>query len=62
MCVQKLEPKATNAVPMVVADPHAFDLEHYESRMHRYLKDARDNRIFFEALRFAHDLHAGQRR
>ncbi|NTW37785.1 MAG: HD domain-containing protein, partial [Syntrophobacteraceae bacterium] len=60
--MQNPEPKATNTVPMVVADPHAFDLEHYESRMQRYLKKSRDNHVFFEALRFAHDLHAGQRR
>jgi len=60
--VQNPEPKATNTVPMVVADPHAFDLEHYESRMQRYLKKSRDSHVFFEALRFAHDLHAGQRR
>ncbi len=60
--MQKLEPKATNNFPMVVADPHAFDLEHYESRMQRYLRGTRDNHIFFGALRYAHDLHAGQRR
>jgi GTP pyrophosphokinase len=60
--VQEPEPKTTNAFPMVVADPHAFDLEHYQSRMERYLRGGKDHHIFFDALSFAHELHAGQRR
>jgi GTP pyrophosphokinase len=60
--VQTLEPKVTDVVPVVVTDPHTFDFEHYLSRMQRYLKDNEDNQLFFDALEYAHDLHAGQRR
>jgi GTP pyrophosphokinase len=49
-------------MPVVSADPHAFDLRHYQSRMERYLRNNPDNHIFFDALSFAHELHAGQRR
>ena len=60
--MQEPEPKTTSVLPVVVADPHAFDLEHYQSRMERYLRGVKDNHIFFDALSFAHELHAGQRR
>jgi GTP diphosphokinase / guanosine-3',5'-bis(diphosphate) 3'-diphosphatase len=60
--VENPEPKLTNPVSMVVADPLAFDFEHYQSRMHRYLKHNQDNQVFFDALNFAHDLHSGQQR
>lgn len=44
-------------------EPALFDLEHYRSRMAKYLTEGNaDNRFFFEALEFAHSLHAGQRR
>ncbi|GKT09617.1 (p)ppGpp synthetase [Desulforhabdus sp. TSK] len=44
-------------------DSHLFDLENYHSRVARYLDDKKEeNLIFFEALRFAHDIHSGQRR
>ncbi len=42
-------------------DPHLFDLENYHSRIARYLDDSKEeNKVFFNALRFAHDLHKGQ--
>lgn len=44
-------------------EPTLFDVEHYRSRMVKYLTEGREeNRLFFEALDFAHSLHAGQRR
>lgn len=44
-------------------EPTLFDVEHYRSRMVKYLTEGREeNRFFFEALEFAHSLHAGQRR
>jgi GTP pyrophosphokinase len=45
------------------SDPYQFDLDHYLARMTRYVGDAEgENRIFFDALRFAHELHTGQTR
>lgn len=42
---------------------HVFDVDGYRARMTRYLdRDNRDNRVFFDALEFAYELHAGQRR
>lgn len=44
-------------------EPTLFDVEHYRSRMVKYLTEGREgNRLFFQALDFAHSLHAGQRR
>ena len=44
-------------------DALLFDLDHYRARLTRYVDDKKEeNRIFFEAMQFAHDLHAGQRR
>ncbi|HBZ54766.1 MAG TPA: bifunctional (p)ppGpp synthetase/guanosine-3',5'-bis(diphosphate) 3'-pyrophosphohydrolase, partial [Syntrophobacteraceae bacterium] len=38
-----------------------FDLVQYRSRMAQYLAvDVQENRTFFDALQFAHDMHAGQ--
>ena len=40
-----------------------FDLETYSARMAHYLAGVRDgNQLFFRALNFAYQLHAGQRR
>lgn len=60
--MQTLDPKVTEAASVVATDPHAFDFQHYLSRMERYLKHNDDNHLFFDALEYAHDLHAGQRR
>ena len=44
-------------------DPYLFDLERYRARIVKYLdQDDADNHVFFEALEFAYQLHAGQRR
>ncbi|MCE5242014.1 MAG: HD domain-containing protein [Syntrophobacteraceae bacterium] len=44
-------------------DPYEFDLERYRARISRYLnQEDEDNPVFFEALDFAYQLHAGQRR
>lgn len=44
-------------------EPTLFDISHYRSRMARYLlEDREENQVFFDALEFAHSLHAGQRR
>jgi GTP pyrophosphokinase len=51
----------------VIARPvepaHRFELDKYESRMAAYIgPENAKNRVFFDALRFAHELHEGQRR
>jgi len=44
-------------------DSHHFDPEQYRARMARYLDtDSTSNRVFFDALQFAHELHTGQQR
>ncbi len=45
------------------SEPRFFDLDHYRSRMARYLNENNEeNRIVFRALEFAHKLHKGQQR
>ncbi len=46
--------------PAPVNDHLSFDFEQYRGRIARYLDENADNRIFFDSLQFAHDLHAGQ--
>lgn len=44
-------------------DPHQFDREQYRTRMARYVDPCSEaNRIFFDALQFAFELHTGQKR
>lgn len=44
-------------------EPHSFDLAHYRTRMAKYIDENKEeNRVFFNALEFAHELHQGQRR
>ena len=44
-------------------EPHSFDVEHYRSRMAKYLDDGDEaNQVFFRALEFAEELHKGQLR
>jgi GTP diphosphokinase / guanosine-3',5'-bis(diphosphate) 3'-diphosphatase len=45
------------------SESHFFDLEHYRSRMAKFLdSEDEENRVFFRALEFADELHKGQRR
>jgi GTP diphosphokinase / guanosine-3',5'-bis(diphosphate) 3'-diphosphatase len=45
------------------SEPRSFDLDHYRSRMARYIDESNEeNRIVFRALEFAHKLHKGQHR
>jgi GTP diphosphokinase / guanosine-3',5'-bis(diphosphate) 3'-diphosphatase len=45
------------------SEPHFFDVEHYRSRISKYLDlHNEENRIFFHALEYAAELHKGQRR
>ncbi|HOI95072.1 MAG TPA: HD domain-containing protein [Syntrophobacter fumaroxidans] len=61
-------PKSANAsrIRMMLpstADVHGFDLEHYRARMSKFLDPAEsDNRVFYDALQYAYDLHKGQTR
>ena len=44
-------------------EPHTFDLDHYRSRISKYVDENDEkNRLFFRALVFAHKLHKGQQR
>lgn len=49
-------------LPVSSNDLMSFDLEQYRGRVAKYLNEQVDNRVFFDSLQFAHDLHAGQRR
>ncbi len=62
MILQALEKTEQDLISAAIEDPHRFSLEEYRARMMSRLGDEERNRIFFEALQFAHDLHAGQRR
>lgn len=45
------------------SESRTFDLAHYRSRMARYIDgNNEENRLFFSALEFAHELHGGQQR
>lgn len=45
------------------SESHTFDLDHYRSRIAKYINiDDPENRVFFRALEFAHELHKGQQR
>ncbi len=55
--------KSGLTLPVVAGDMHFFDLHEFRARMSKNLDPANtDNAIFFEALEFASELHAGQRR
>lgn len=43
-------------------DHQTFELDQYRARVAKYLDEKTDNRVFFDSLQFAYDLHAGQRR
>lgn len=49
--------------PLTIKDRGEFDLDGFRARMASYLGGREEgNRIFFDALEFAHSLHAGQKR
>jgi len=49
--------------PLTIKDRGEFDLDGFRTRMASYLGGREeDKRIFFDALEFAHSLHAGQKR
>ncbi|MFZ2444746.1 MAG: HD domain-containing protein [Syntrophobacteraceae bacterium] len=55
--------KTGTAVPVSAGDAHFFDIDAFRTRMSKCLDPANSNyALFFEALEFASDLHAGQRR
>ena len=58
-----LREKMGIAVPASVGDTHFFDIDAYRTRMSKHLDPASSNyALFFEALDFASELHAGQHR
>ncbi len=55
--------KEGTSFPVTTADMHLFDIDAYRARMSRFLDPEGSNySLFFEALDFACELHAGQRR
>jgi len=55
--------KAAYTISPAVGEPYLCDPEHYRARMVLHVDENKDeNAIFFRALRFAHELHAGQKR
>lgn len=55
--------KSGSAVPVSAGDTHFFDLDAFRGRMADHLDPAHKNySLFFDALDFACELHAGQRR
>lgn len=64
MNLQGLENQARLSAGMASSsDAHAFDLDHYRSRMSKYLDETgSDVRVFYDALEFAYNLHKGQTR
>lgn len=58
-----LDEKSGLPFPVATEDTHFFDLAQFRARMAKSLDPANeDNPLFFEALTFASELHAGQRR
>lgn len=58
---------AANKLPVPISssanDPYVSDPEHYRAKMAQYIdQNDSENAVFFDALLFAHDLHAGQKR
>lgn len=49
--------------PAEANDPYLSDPEQYRSKMAQYIdEDDAENAVFYQALLFAHELHAGQKR
>jgi len=58
---------AANKLPLSISptarDPYLSDPDHYRVKMAQYIdQDRTENAVFFNALLFAHELHAGQKR
>jgi GTP pyrophosphokinase len=63
MAETELYGKSGLTLPVIAGDMHFFDLAEFRARMSKSLDPAdADNGLFFEALEFASELHAGQRR
>jgi GTP diphosphokinase / guanosine-3',5'-bis(diphosphate) 3'-diphosphatase len=63
MAETEIDGKLGLTLPVIAADTHFFDLTEFRARMSKSLDPANtDNALFFEALEFASELHAGQRR
>jgi GTP pyrophosphokinase len=63
MAETELNGKSGLTLPVIAGDMHFFDLAEFRARMSKSLDPANaDNALFFEALEFASELHAGQRR
>src|SRR5208337_4857481 len=63
MAETELHGKSGLTLPVIAGDTHFFDLTEFRARMSKILDPANtDNALFFEALEFASELHAGQRR
>jgi GTP pyrophosphokinase len=47
----------------VGGEPHSFDVEHFRSRISKYIDPSNEeNRVFFHSLEYATGIHRGQRR
>lgn len=63
MNLENAPEKAAYTISPVVGEPYLSDPEHYRARMILHIDENKnENAIFFQALRFAHELHAGQKR
>lgn len=63
MNLENAAKKTAYTISPVVGEPYLSDPEHYRARMVLHIDESKDeNAIFFKALRFAHELHAGQKR
>ncbi|MGA2732526.1 MAG: HD domain-containing protein [Syntrophobacteraceae bacterium] len=63
MAETELYGKSGLELPVIAGDTHFFDLTEFRARMSKSLDPTNaDNALFFEALEFASELHAGQRR
>ena len=63
MAETELYEKQGLSFPVIAGETHFFDLAEFRARMSKSLDPANDNNpLFFEALQFASELHAGQRR
>ena len=59
----ELNGKPDFTLPAIAGDTHFFDLAEFRARMSKIIGSENPNKaLFFEALEFASELHAGQRR
>lgn len=62
MAFQAIQNKSDAPFSTPAVDAHVFDLERYQERMSRFIEGKLEVSIFNDALQFAYNLHAGQRR